>query len=166
MGKQNIRLAIRNDLDIIVGIYNQAVRAGNATADLEEVSVESKEEWFAEHDNNKYPIYILNDGHKTIGWGSLSPYRKGRAALQATAEISYYLDYTEHGQGHGKYLIEYMLKDCQRLGIKNLFALLLEVNRSSVKILEHFGFEQWGHMPHVAELNGTSCGHLIYGKNL
>lgn len=77
-----------------------------------------------------------------IGWESISPYRKGREGLNETAEISYYLDYDYHGQGYGKKLIEFMITDCKRLGIKNLFALLLEINKRSRLILEGFGFSK------------------------
>lgn len=86
--------------------------------------------------------------------------------MNETAEISYYLDYDYHGQGYGKKLIEFMITDCKRLGIKNLFALLLEINKRSSLILEGFGFSKWGFMTDVVNLNGKRCGHLIYGKKM
>jgi phosphinothricin acetyltransferase len=63
-------------------------------------------------------------------------------------------------------LIDFIIKDCKRIEINNVFALLLEINEKSVEILERFGFSQWGFMPDVANINGIICGHLIYGKNL
>jgi len=161
-----IRFALQNDLERIVDIYNQAVNAGNATADLNELSPDDRKEWFLEHKKDKYPIYVLELDNKIIGWGSLSPYRKGRGGLKEVAEISYYLDYNYHRLGYGKKLIEYMISDCKRLGIKNLFALLLEINKASIIILEKFGFTKWGFMPDVVNLNGNKCGHLIYGKKV
>ncbi len=161
-----IRFALLNDLERIIDIYNQAVNAGNATADLNELSSNDRKEWFLEHHKDKYPIYVLDADNKIIGWGSLSPYRKGRGGLKETAEISYYLDYNYHRLGYGKKLIEHMISDCKRLGIKNLFALLLEVNKASIIILEKFGFNKWGFMPDVVNLNGVKCGHLIYGKKI
>ncbi len=47
-----------------------------------------------------------------------------------------------------------------------LFAILLDVNTSSVGILEKFGFEQWGHLPGVADFDGALCGHLYYGRRV
>ena len=161
-----IRFALVNDLERIIDIYNQAVNAGNATADLNELSFNDRKEWFLEHHKDKYPIYVLETDNKIIGWGSISPYRKGRGGLKETAEISYYLDYNYHRLGYGKKLIEHMISDCKRLGIKNLFALLLEVNKASIIILEKFGFNKWGFMPDVVNLNGVKCGHLIYGKKI
>ncbi len=131
------------------------------------LNADDRKEWFLEHNNEEYPSYVLELNHnKIIGWGSLSPYRKGRYGLKETAEISYYIDYNYHGFGYGKKLVEFIISDCKRLGIKNLFALLLEINKSSIVILEKFGFSKWGFMPDVVNLNDVMCGHLIYGKKL
>lgn len=162
----NIRFALPDDLSSIVEIYNQAIKAGNATADLTLQTVEYRLEWFDEHNENDYPIYVLEKNSRVIGWGSLSPYRKGRKALKETAEISYYLDYDYHGHGFGRKLIEFIIDDCARLHIKNLFAILLEVNPKSIAILQKIGFEKWGFLPCVANLNGKICGHFIYGLNI
>jgi phosphinothricin acetyltransferase len=162
----NIRFAEYIDLKSIIEIYNQAVNSGKATADLKEISMEDRKDWFAEHNKDKYPIYVIETADRVVGWGSLSPYRKGREGLKSTAEISYYIDYNYHGLGYGKNLIDFIIKDCKRIEINNVFALLLEINEKSVEILERFGFSQWGFMPDVANINGITCGHLIYGKNL
>ncbi|MDJ0928378.1 MAG: hypothetical protein QNJ73_12105 [Gammaproteobacteria bacterium] len=53
--------------------------------------------------------------------------------------------------------------DTVALNIKTLFAILLDINADSFRILEKFGFRQWGHMPNVADFDGRECGHLYYG---
>lgn len=122
-------------------------------------------DWFLEHDQN-YQIYVIAIADKIIGWGSISPYRKGRAALKDTAEISYYIDFNYQGRGFGKKLISYIIVDCNRLGIKNLIAFLLEINEKSISILESFGFSRWGFLPGIVNLIGVNCAHVIYGKKL
>jgi len=161
-----IRIAKKEDLPQIVDIYNQAVAERGATADLEPVSLEDRSTWFREHDANSYPIFVALSGKRVIGWCSLSPYRPGRAALRHTAEISYYIDEGHLRQGVGSALIRHAIDQCGRLGIRNLFALLLDINEASFRILEKLGFEQWGHMPGIAEIDDRECGHLIYGKNI
>ena len=161
-----IRFACEHDIPDISRIYNQAIEAGNATADLEEPDAVNRLEWFRSHHPDRFPLYIIEEDKRAIGWGSLSPYRKGRAALKGTAEISYYVDYDHHGKGYGRLLISHMLGDCNRLGINNLIAFLLEINTISIRILEKFGFERWGCLPGIAELREGECSHLIYGKNL
>ena len=162
----NIKFASNSDLERIVEIYNQAIKAGNATADLSVLTIADRREWFIEHHQDDYPIYVIEVHKEVIGWGSLSPYRKGRAGLKETAEISYYIDYNHHGLGYAKKMINFIITDCNRLGIRNIFAVLLDLNTKSASILERFGFVKWGHMPNIVNLNGKICGHLIYGKHI
>jgi len=162
----SFRFAVADDLPAIVSIYNQAIRAGGKTADLNELTVSDRFAWFAEHNEAEYPIYVIEHSGQVIGWGSISPYRKGRAALRKTAEISYYLDFAHHRKGLGRQLIKFMLEDCKRLGIQNIFAVLLDINHGSEQLLINTGFTKWGHLPQVANIHGRMCGQLIYGINL
>lgn len=161
-----IRIANISDLISIVEIYNQAVRSGNATADLTEVSVSEREEWFSDHASDSYPIYVVEKGGEVIGWGSLSPHRKGREALRETAEISYYIHYGYHRRGFGHELIQHIINDCPRLGFRNLFAIMLDTNKASEKVLKKLGFTKWGHLPDVAKIRDKRCGQFIYGIHL
>lgn len=161
-----IRFAEINDLPRVVEIYNQGVVAGNANADDTPVTVDQRVNWFLDHDNNSFPVYILELDQKIIGWGTLSSYRNGRNGLRTTAEISYYIDYEYHGKGYGKLLISHMITETRRLGIQHLFAIMLDINPVSEAILKHFEFEKWGHLPKIVNLHGKICGQLIYGKNL
>lgn len=161
-----IRFAEASDLPQIVEIYNQGVAAGNANADDAPVTVDQRVSWFLDHDSNSFPVYIIELDQRIIGWGSLSSYRRGRNGLRATAEISYYIDYKYHGKGFGKKLIAHMISDASRLGIHHLFAIMLDINPVSENILKSFGFQKWGHLPNIVNLNGKICGQLIYGKNL
>ena len=130
------------------------------------VTIESKREWFQEHSPDSYPLWIAEQNNQIVGWCSLSPYRPGRMALRHAAEISYYIRKNYRRKGIASALIQHAISQCPNLKIKNLFAMLLEVNDVSIRILEKFGFEKWGHMPDVAEFDGIVCGHLIYGRSV
>lgn len=162
----NIRIAYEHDLPQIVEIYNQAVTQIGATADLNPVSVESRLGWFSEHKPDAYPIWVAEQSECILGWCSLSAYRPGRMALCHTAEISYYVHEDHRHKGVASSLIQHAIEKCPALKIKNLFSLLLDVNSPSIRILEKFGFVKWGHMPEVAEFDGKTCGHLIYGRKV
>lgn len=161
-----IRIATPTDLLAIVTIYNQAISAGNATADTSPFTMEARIDWFNVHSENEYPIYVYEaENGQVLGYLSLSPYR-GRAALSRTAEVSFYVDYRHHAKGIGSALMKYALEDCERIGKKMLLAILLETNIPSIKILEKFRFEKWGYLPEVAEFSGSVCGHLYYGRRV
>lgn len=161
-----IRLAHRDDLPTILDIYNQSIPSQQSTGDLEPVRLEDRLSWFEEHRPDRHPIFVAEvDGH-VAGWCSLSAYRPGRAALRFTKEISYYIAHAYHRQGLGTALIEHALAACPALQIRHVFAIVLEGNQASLKLLEKMGFEQWGYLPGVANFNGREIGHLYYGRRV
>ncbi len=165
-----IRIAHPDDLKQIVAIYNQAVSEGNCTADITPLTVEQRKEWFAGHSPDRYPIYVMEGGDdqgKIItGWYSLSAHRRGRMALQHVAEISYYVDTGHRRKGVGGQLMEHALRKAPALGLHNLFAILLDINQTSITMLEKSGFSKWGHLPDIAEFPDKVCGQFIYGRKV
>ena len=161
-----IRIAEENDFEDIIKIYNHAVDEKFATADTEYVTIESRKEWFAQHLPETYPIYIAEENGQAVGWCSLSPHRPGRKALRKVAEISYYIHKDHRKKGVANSLIIYTIDSAKSLGFKNLISILLDLNKTSIYILEKFGFEQWGHLPNVAEIDETVCGQYIYGRKI
>ncbi len=161
-----IRKAETKDLALIAEIYNQAVKLRCATADLTPVSIESRAEWLAAHDRAKYPVFVAEAGGFVVGWCSISEYRPGRKALRHTAEISYYVHENYRRLGVASRLVAHAIRECPKLGIKTLVAILLDINQPSVHLLEKFGFREWGRLPKVADFDGRECDHLYYGLRL
>ena len=155
-----------NDLEAIVNIYNHAVDEKFATADTEYVTIDSRKEWFAQHSAETYPIYVAEENNEIVGWCSLSPHRPGRKALRSVAEISYYIHKDHRRKGVANALISYTVEKAKELGFKNLFTILLDLNKPSIHILKKFGFEKWGHLPDIAEFGGVICGQYIYGRKI
>lgn len=163
--EMSLRLAQPDDLPAIVEIYNQAVST-QSTGDMQPLRPEDRLKWFEEHRPEKYPIFVAEVHGVTAGWCSLSAYRPGRAALRFTAEISYYIDQAHHRRGLGTALIEHALAACPALEIRHLFAIVLESNLASLRLLEKMGFERWGYLPQVADFDGREVGHLYYGRHI
>lgn len=161
-----IRASKEQDLLQIVAIYNHAVDEKFATADTEQISFESRKDWFEQHSSDTYPIYVAVENDEVIGWCSLSPHRPGRKALRTVAEISYYIHRDHRQKGVAKNLIPHTIESAKKLGFKNLISILLDMNKNSIYILEKFGFEKWGHLPNIAEIEGTICGQYIYGRRI
>jgi L-amino acid N-acyltransferase YncA len=161
-----IRLAQIDDLPAILDIYNQSIPSKRATGDIEPLRVEDRLDWFREHPPQEHPIFVAELDGRVTGWCSLSAYRPGRAALRFTAEISYYIDYEYHRQGIATALVEHTLAVCPALGIKHVFAIVLEGNQASLNLLQKMGFERWGYLPRVADFDGNEVGHLYYGRHM
>jgi phosphinothricin acetyltransferase len=160
------RFAQPDDLPTIVDIYNQSISSQQATGDTQPVSVEDRVTWFREHRPDVHPIFVADVDGGAAGWCSLSPYRPGRAALRFTAEISYYIASAYHRRGIGTALVEHTLAACPGLQIRHLFAIVLEGNWGSIRLLQKMGFEQWGYLPRVADFDGREVGHLYYGRHV
>lgn len=161
-----IRNATREDWPVIISIYNEAVALRTATADTELVTVESKKDWLEAHLCESFPILVCESESRIVGWCSLSIYRHGRPAFDRTVEVSYYVSESSRGKGVGSHLLDTAMSACGRLGYRTLVAILLDVNTASIRLLEKFGFEEWGRMPGIAEIDDAAYDHLYYGLHL
>lgn len=161
-----IRLAKDTDLVSLVEIYNQAIVTKRCTADTETFQVEDRLSWFEDHQSKEYPLYVYEADNNVVGYLYFSGYRPGRKAMQHTAEVSYYLHNDYQGKGIGTKLMTFALNEGKELGFKTLLAILLAINVPSIKLLEKFGFEEWGCLPDIANFDGELCSHLYYGLKL
>lgn len=82
--------ATQTDLPAIVTIYNQIIPSRLATADLEPVSVASRQAWFKQFSPETRPIWLMKDDAQIAGWVSLESFY-GRPAYYKTTEISIYI---------------------------------------------------------------------------
>ncbi|GGF82272.1 phosphinothricin acetyltransferase [Paenibacillus albidus] len=167
MGWQNYRIenAVHADLATIVEIYNSTIAGRTVTADLEPVSVEAKEAWFREHNSHHRPLWVLKQEGEIAAWFSFQSFY-GRPAYDVTAEISVYVGEKYRGSGAGSLLMTKALEECPRLGIKNLVGFVFGHNESSLRLLQKFGFEKWGRLPEVAELDGVPRDLVIVGRKV
>ena len=156
-------MATQNDLADIVRIYNQTIASRLVTADLEPVAVEERVEWFQQHNPNHRPLWLIVVEGKTVGWISLSDFY-GRIAYQKTVEVSIYIDKDYHGHHLGTAALLYVENQVNRLEIDTVLAFIFRHNHPSITLFKKFGYEVWGHLPKVAELDGVKRDLEILGK--
>jgi L-amino acid N-acyltransferase YncA len=161
-----IRAASEEDLQDIIEIFNQAIRTRSSTGYLSEVTLAERKGWFAEHTFKKYPILVAEQNHRVIGWAGIDAYRKGRKAFEKTGEVSLFVHQEYRRKGIGNQLLITMLQTAKELGYTNLFAIVLDKNVGSRRLLEKNNFEQWGFLPDVALIDGKILSHVYYGKKI
>lgn len=159
------RDAVEADLPTIVAIYNATIPSRTATADLEPVSVTSRVFWFREHAPESRPLWVMEHAGEVVGWLSFQSFY-GRPAYQATAEISVYVAPIRRRNGIGQQLLADALEHAPRIGLRTLVGFIFGHNEPSLRLFEHFRFERWAHLPHVAELDGVERDLLIYGRRV
>jgi len=52
------------------------------------------------------------------------------------------------------------------LGSKTLVGFVFSHNEPSIRLLRSFGFEEWGKLPNVAEMDGEEYSLSIFGKRI
>lgn len=159
-----IRDALESDLPAIIAIYNATVPTRMVTAELEPTTVEARLPWFREHSPDQYPFWVVeNDGH-VIGWLDFKKFLP-RCAYRGTAEISVYIHETFRRQGVARRLLEEAIARAPSLGINAIVGLIFGHNEPSLKLFERLGFERWGRLPRIAQLDGNKCDLVIMGRH-
>lgn len=138
-----------------------------ATADTEPVTVASREAWFREFDPAKRPLWVLTDtqADDIEGWLSLRSFY-GRPAYRATVEIAVYVDPERRRRGVAITLVGHALTCAPSLGIRTVLAYVFAHNAPSLALFERAGFDAWGRLPRVAELDGVERDLAILGKRV
>ncbi|WP_138502610.1 GNAT family N-acetyltransferase [Nostoc sp. PA-18-2419] len=160
-----IRHAIETDLPTIVAIYNAAIPSRMATADLELISVESRLAWFKGRSPSQRPLWVIEVEGVIAGWLSFQSFY-GRPAYSTTAEISIYIAPAFHRCGLGKQLLAQAIQESSNLGLKTLVCFIFAHNQPSLNLFATFGFQQWGHLPKIAELDGVERDLVIMGLGI
>ena len=140
-----IRKATRADVPAILEIYNDAVLNTTASADYEPRSLESRYEWFDEHERDGYPIIVaVNDANEVVGWSSLSRYKE-RYGYRFSTENSIYVHPQWRGRGVGKLLLPPLIEAARAMGLHAILAGISGDNDASLKLHAQFGFEKVAH---------------------
>lgn len=157
--------ARQQDLEKIVATYNSTVASRLVTADLEPVSVESRQAWFDAHNASKRPLWLVIADQTYAGWMSFNSFY-GRPAYDGTAEVSIYLEESARGKGLGKTCLEKAFAVAPELRIKTLLGFIFDHNEPSLKLFYHMGFEKWAHLPKIADMGDAERGLIILGKRV
>lgn len=160
-----IRHATIEDLPAIVAIYNSSIPGRMATADTQPVTVAQREKWFRGFDPEKRPIWVMDERGAIGGWLGLRSFY-GRPAYHRTVESAVYVSPDQQRRGLARLLLAHALEECPRLGISNVLAFVFAHNEPSIALFEAQGFERWGLLPRVCELDGAERDVVILGRRL
>ncbi|WP_287128926.1 GNAT family N-acetyltransferase [Candidatus Cyanaurora vandensis] len=147
------RLAEPPDYERIIAIYNQAVPLRLSTADLVAVTLAQRASWFAER-QGRYPLVVAEQTGEIYGWGALGTFYSGRAGYFECAEVSVYVALDLQGRGVGPALLRYLMDLARTHQFRRLVALVFAHNLASLKMCHRLGFERWGYLPGVANMDG------------
>lgn len=159
-----IRNAVSADLTAIVEIYNQSIPNRMATADTEPITVADRLSWFRDRPPNR-PLWVATQKELVIGWLSFQTFY-GRPAYLHTAEISIYVATDYHRQGIGSQLLARAIAHSPQLQLTTLLAFVFAHNQPSLDLVAKHGFERWGYLPDIAELDGIARSLVVLGRKI
>jgi L-amino acid N-acyltransferase YncA len=162
-----IRHARAPDLPAIVAIYNASIPGRMATADTAPVTVEQREPWFREFDPLHRPLWVWceTESGEPRAWLSLRSFY-GRPAYHATVEVAVYTSPEARRRGLARRLLDHAVAQANTLQIKTFLAFVFGHNAPSLALFAAAGFQVWGHLPQVAELDGVERDLVILGLRL
>jgi L-amino acid N-acyltransferase YncA len=142
-----IRAATTADLPAAAAIYDEQVRTGISTFDLEPPPTS----YWQHHLDSDEPgdHFLVADADGTVvGFAYSSAYRP-RPGYRQTRETSVYLADGARGQGLGRRLYDDLLGRLRHDGMHTVLALVALPNPASVALHEACGFEHLGTMREV-----------------
>ncbi|MGD9720476.1 MAG: N-acetyltransferase family protein [Pirellulales bacterium] len=148
-----LRDANAADLPAISAIYNYYVQHSTCTYQLEPETLAERQEWFARHSPDKYPVIVAELDGQVIGWGSLSKFH-ARAGYDPTTEASVYIAHGFHRRGLGRTMLEHLIERARRAGFHSVIGGASADQTASVALQESLGFTRVGCLKEVGQKFG------------
>jgi L-amino acid N-acyltransferase YncA len=142
-----VRSATLADLPAVAAIYDNEVKHGISTFDLEPPPLAYWEHRLASTESGDHLLVVDYDG-RVSGYAYSSAYRP-RPAYWRTRETSVYLASEARGLGLGRLLYDRLLALMTADGVHVAVALIALPNPTSVTLHERCGFEHLGTMHEV-----------------
>jgi L-amino acid N-acyltransferase len=150
-----IRKATIDDVSAIREIYNEAILNTTATFDTEIKTLENRQEWFRNRDEN-FPVIVAEKSGEVVGFAAFNKWSE-RKAYDITAENSLYINPKFRNQGIGKRMLEVLVGIGKETNIVSIIARISEGNEQSIYLHELNGFVKIGVMKKV----GMKFGKLL-----
>jgi L-amino acid N-acyltransferase YncA len=145
----DIRPATEADLPIVTAIYEQAVRFGTATFELQPPDLAEMTRRFHALIDGGFPYVVATLDGRVVGYAYAGAYRP-RPAYRFTVENSVYLEPATHRRGIGLQLLQRLITDCEARGFRQMIAVIGDsANAGSIGVHTRAGFSMIGTHPNV-----------------
>lgn len=150
----DIRTARAVDLDAITAIYADAVINGTASYELEPPTRQEMESRYAALAAGEFPFLVAALDGAVVGYAYAGPFRS-RPAYRFIVENSIYVAPIAKGKGVGSALLKALVKEAERLGFRQMIAVIGDGSQESPSVRLHLraGFR------HCGQLQGSGYKH-------
>ena len=138
-----IRNAVEQDLLEILFIYNDAILNTTAVYHYEEKTIEERQSWFKEKNEDQEPVLVYEEKGKVLGFATYGTFRPW-PAFKYAIEHSIYVSSAGKGKGIGSQLLRALIDIASTKGLKTMVAGIDTSNPASIGLHEKFGFTYSG----------------------
>lgn len=162
-----IRAARSADLPHVREIYNHFVSNSVVTLDDRRSSIPYWREKFALLSRLGLPFLVaVSPAGVVLGYALAQPWA-GRNAYRYTVEDSIYLGPGAGGKGLGRALLQELIDACERLGIREMVAVISDSKaEASIRLHAGLGFVEAGRTGRVGHKFGRDLGTVYMKKAL
>lgn len=126
----------------IMAIFNDAIQNSTALYEYKPRTLDTMRKWFDTKAAGNYPIIgIENDSGELLAFASYGAFRNF-PGYKYTVEHSVYVAATARGQGHGKRLLEELIRRAQAQNYHTLIGVIDAANTASIKLHASLGFAE------------------------
>jgi L-amino acid N-acyltransferase YncA len=166
MPAPEIRPASEADLPAITAIYEEAVRQGTATFELEPPDLAEMTRRYRALMDGGYPYLVSVLDNLVAGYAYAGAYRP-RPAYRFTVENSIYLDTSFHRRGIGVALLQRLILECEARGFRQMIAVIGDsANAGSIGVHSRCGFKMIGTHPSVGLKFGRWLDTVMMQRDL
>lgn len=161
-----VRDAAPDDLPAIHSIYAHHVRTGLASFEEEPPTLEEIRRRYEDVCSRGLPWLVAADLGVVLGYGYCAPYR-ARSAYRFALEDSVYVKDGEQRKGIGKALLAELIVRCERLGYRQLVAVIGDSAQTpSIALHAKLGFLRVGTLRSVGYKFGRWVDTVIMQRPL
>ncbi|MDR3469018.1 MAG: GNAT family N-acetyltransferase [Xanthobacteraceae bacterium] len=161
-----IRPATLADLPAITAIYDDAVRTGTATFELDPPGLDEMTARFEGLLDGGFPYLVADARGEVAGYAYAGPYR-ARPAYRFTVENSIYLATTARRRGIGLALLNRLVVESRSRGHRQMIAVIGDsANAASIAVHGRAGFQMIGTLHDVGFKFGRWLDTVLMQREL
>jgi phosphinothricin acetyltransferase len=160
----NIRRAVIDDAQAIVGIYNWYVENTAITFETEAVTIEAMRNRIGEK-LSTHDWLVGEENGAVVGYAYFGSFRP-RAAYRHTVESTIYLSQEAKGKGFGRLLYSRLIESAASHGFREVIGVIALPNPESVRLHERMGFLKVGILQNIGFKFGAYIDVGMWQKSI
>jgi phosphinothricin acetyltransferase len=145
----SVRPAQPRDIAAITEIYDEAVRYGTASFEIDPPDANEMRRRYEALRAGGYPFLVAELGAAIAGYAHAGPYR-ARPAYRWSIEDSIYIVRQSQRRGLGRALLERLIMDAEKGGFRQMIAVIGDsANAASIELHRAAGFRMVGTFDNV-----------------